>query len=85
MVLTLSPERLEEGREELGDPLLPQRDEHDERQRRRRGGRRQGRNKCVNESLKDKDLRTVVDYDAKQLTRRIKHFSRYRTGYTVAE
>jgi hypothetical protein len=45
----------------------------------------QGGNKCVNESLTDKDLRTVVDYDAKQLTRRIKHFSRYRTGYTVAE
>jgi hypothetical protein len=48
------------------------------------GGGQDG-NKCVNESLKDKSLRTVVDFDAKTLSRRIKHFSRYRTGYTVAE
>jgi hypothetical protein len=42
--------------------------------------------KCVNESLNDKDLRTFIDYDAKQLFRRIKHFSIYRVaGYTVAE
>jgi hypothetical protein len=33
--------------------------------------------KCVNESLTDKDLQTFVDYDLQQLTRRIKHFSRY--------
>ena len=33
--------------------------------------------KCVNEALTDKDLRTFVDYDLQQLTRRIKHFSRY--------
>jgi hypothetical protein len=51
------------------------------------GGGKDG-NKCVNESLKDKDLRTHIDYDLKQLFRRIKHFSRYavaRSGYTVAE
>jgi len=33
--------------------------------------------KCVNEALTDKDLQTFVDYDLQQLTRRIKHFSRY--------
>jgi hypothetical protein len=48
------------------------------------GGGKDG-SKCVNESLKDKELRTVIDYDAKQLSRRIKHFSLYRSGYTVAE
>ena len=46
-------------------------------------------NKCVNESLTDKDLQTFIDFDAKQLFRRIKHFSRYTVsdgaGYTVAE
>ena len=44
--------------------------------------------KCINESLTDKDLQTFIDYDAKQLFRRIKHFSRYAVfdgGYTVAE
>jgi hypothetical protein len=45
--------------------------------------------KCVNESLTDKDLQTFIDFDAKQLFRRIKHFSLYRVsdgaGYTVAE
>ena len=54
----------------------------------RRQRQRQGGDKCVNESLTDKDLQTFVDYDAKQLFRRIKHFSRYRfrrRGYTVAE
>ena len=44
-----------------------------------------GGDKCVNESLNDKDLQTFINYDAKQLSRRIKHFSMYRTGYTVAE
>ena len=45
-----------------------------------------GGDKCVNEALNDKDLRTFIDYDAKQLFRRIKHFSIYRAaGYTVAE
>ena len=46
-------------------------------------------NKCVNESLTDKDLQTSIDFDAKQLFRRIKHFSRYSVsdgaGYVVAE
>ena len=45
-------------------------------------------NKCVNESLNDKDLQTFVDYDLEQLFRRIKHFSRYsvsRSGYLLAE
>jgi hypothetical protein len=45
--------------------------------------------KCVNESLNDKDLQTFVDYDQKQLFRRIKHFSFYsvssRAGYVLAE
>lgn len=43
--------------------------------------------KCVNESLNDKDLQTFVDYDLKQLSRRIKHFSFYaaRSGYLLAE
>jgi hypothetical protein len=41
--------------------------------------------KCLNEALNDKDLQTFVNYDAKQLFRRIKHFSIYRAGYTVAE
>jgi hypothetical protein len=41
--------------------------------------------KCVNESLNDKDLQTFIDYDAKQLSRRIKHFSLYTVGYTVSE
>ena len=44
-----------------------------------------GGDKCVNEALNDKDLQTFVDYDAKQLFRRIKHFSIYRAGYPVAE
>lgn len=44
-----------------------------------------GGDKCVNESLTDKDLQTFINYDAKQLSRRIKHFSLYRTGYTVSE
>jgi hypothetical protein len=43
--------------------------------------------KCVNEALNDKDLQTFVDYDLKQLSRRIKHFSFYsvRSGYLLAE
>jgi len=44
--------------------------------------------KCFNEALTDKDLQTFIDFDAKQLFRRIKHFSRYTVsdgGYTVAE
>jgi hypothetical protein len=44
--------------------------------------------KCVNESLTDKDLQTYVDYDLKQLFRRIKHFSVYRVsdgGYLLGE
>jgi hypothetical protein len=44
-----------------------------------------GGDKCVNEALNDKDLKTFIHYDAKQLSRRIKHFSLYRAGYTVAE
>ena len=44
-----------------------------------------GGSKCVNESLNDKDLQTFINYDAKQLFRRIKHFSMYTAGYTVAE
>ena len=51
------------------------------------GGGKEG-NKCVNESLTDKDLQTQINYDLKQLFRRIKHFSRYavaRGGYTVSE
>jgi hypothetical protein len=44
-----------------------------------------GGDKCVNEALNDKDLTTFINYDAKQLFRRIKHFSLYRAGYTVAE
>jgi hypothetical protein len=50
------------------------------------GGGKDG-NKCVNEALKDQDLRTDIDYDLKQLFRRIKHFSRYaaRSGYMIAE
>lgn len=45
-----------------------------------------GGDKCVNEALNDKDLGTFINYDAKQLFRRIKHFSIYRAaGYTVAE
>jgi hypothetical protein len=46
-------------------------------------------NKCVNEALTDKDLQTFVNYDLKQLFRRIKHFSFYAVsdgnGYTVGE
>jgi hypothetical protein len=46
-------------------------------------------NKCVNEALTDKDLQTFVDYDLKQLFRRIKHFSLYTvsdgSGYTLSE
>jgi hypothetical protein len=54
------------------------------------GGSGSGRNgeKCVNESLTDKDLQTFIDYDARQLFRRIKHFSMYRVsdgGYVVVE
>ena len=44
--------------------------------------------KCVNESLNDKDLQTYVNYDLKQLFRRIKHFSMYRVsdgGYLLTE
>ena len=44
--------------------------------------------KCVNESLTDKDLQTYVNYDLKQLFRRIKHFSMYRVsdgGYLLGE
>lgn len=43
--------------------------------------------KCINEALTDKDLQTFVDYDLKQLSRRIKHFSFYaaRSGYMIAE
>ena len=43
--------------------------------------------KCVNESLNDKDLLTFINYDLKQLSRRIKHFSSYeaRSGYMIAE
>ena len=52
------------------------------------GGGKDG-NKCVNEALTDKDLQTYINYDLKQLFRRIKHFSRYAvddgTGYTVSE
>ena len=52
-------------------------------------GSGKGGDKCVNESLTDKDLQTFIDFDAKQLFRRIKHFSRYAVsdgaGYTVAE
>ena len=44
-----------------------------------------GGDKCFNEALNDKDLQTFIDYDAKQLFRRINHFSLYRAGYTVAE
>jgi hypothetical protein len=46
-------------------------------------------NKCVNESLTDKDLQTYINYDLRQLFRRIKHFSRYSvsdgSGYVVGE
>jgi hypothetical protein len=49
------------------------------------GGGTGGGDKCVNEALNDKDLTTFINYDAKQLFRRIKHFSLYRAGYTVAE
>jgi hypothetical protein len=52
-------------------------------------GSGKGGDKCVNESLTDKDLQTFVDYDAKQLFRRIKHFSLYAVddagGYMVGE
>jgi hypothetical protein len=53
------------------------------------GGGKDG-SKCINESLTDKDLQTFINYDAKQLFRRIKHFSRYAaavddSGYTVSE
>jgi hypothetical protein len=50
------------------------------------GGGKDG-NKCVNESLTDKDLLTSVNYDARQLFRRIKHFSLYTvaSGYLVTE
>jgi hypothetical protein len=51
------------------------------------GGGKDG-NKCVNESLTDRDLRTEADYDRNQLFRRIKHFSLYavrRGGYLLAE
>jgi len=52
------------------------------------GGGKDG-DKCVNEALTDKDLQTFIDYDAKHLFRRIKHFSRYSvsdgSGYTVGE
>jgi hypothetical protein len=52
------------------------------------GGGKDG-NKCVNESLTDKDLQTFINYDAKQLFRRIKHFSLYAVsdgaGYLVTE
>jgi hypothetical protein len=41
------------------------------------GGGKDG-SKCVNESLTDKDLKTFIDYDLHQLSRRIKHFSLYR-------
>jgi hypothetical protein len=43
--------------------------------------------KCVNEALNDKDLQTFINYDAKQLFRRIKHFSMYAVsaGYLVTE
>lgn len=48
-----------------------------------------GGDKCVNEALTDRDLQTFIDYDLKQLSRRIKHFSRYAVsdgaGYTVGE
>ena len=36
---------------------------------------------CIDESLVDRSLRTVIDYRANMLFRRVKHFS----GYTVAE
>jgi hypothetical protein len=46
-------------------------------------------NKCVNESLTDRDLQTYIDYDLRQLFRRIRHFSRYSvsdgSGYVVGE
>ena len=53
------------------------------------GGGKDG-NKCVNESLTDKDLQTFINYDARQLFRRIKHFSRYSvsdglSGYLIGE
>jgi len=41
------------------------------------GGGSGGGDKCLNEALTDKDLQTFVDYDLQQLSRRIKHFSRY--------
>lgn len=43
--------------------------------------------KCVNEALTDKDLQTTVNYDLKQLSRRIKHFSIYgvSSGYMLGE
>ena len=48
-----------------------------------------GGDKCVNEALNDKDLQTFINYDAKQLLRRIKHFSRYAVsdgaGYLLGE
>jgi hypothetical protein len=51
------------------------------------GGGKDG-NKCVNEALTDKDLQTFINYDAKQLFRRIKHFSAYTVfdgGYLIGE
>ena len=36
---------------------------------------------CIDESLTDTSLSTVIDYDHDMLFRRVKHFS----GYTVAE
>jgi hypothetical protein len=50
------------------------------------GGGKDG-SKCVNEALNDKDLQTFINYDAKQLFRRIKHFSMYTVsaGYLVTE
>ena len=51
------------------------------------GGGKDG-DKCINESLTDKDLQTHINHDLKQLFRRIKHFSRYavrRGGYTISE
>lgn len=53
------------------------------------GGGSDRRSKCVNEALTDKDLQTYIDYDLRQLFRRIKHFSRYTvadgSGYTVTD
>lgn len=52
------------------------------------GGGKDG-SKCVNEALNDKDLQTFINYDAKQLFRRIKHFSIYQVvdlgGYLITD